>query len=195
MVVVMTKRRSPGYFEVVVLIATLALATALVRWADAEFVRTHPPTATEASRPVARPGWVGAWQRPFDRFEHDQVFGTAALTVGMGIILARRGRWTRRGLRQPGSRLVLICLIVGGALFASLLAIGLTWQFGPGIRGGLRDLLNFRLPGLVVGAWVVGGSRRRSWRRADGIERAARVVGGLWLLSPALFIMSHAVFA
>ena len=52
---------------------------------------------------------------------------------------------------------------------------------------GLRSALNVRVPGAVLGAWVVTrGRRRMGW--------AGRLVGGLWMVGVAMLVAYGILF-
>lgn len=186
-----------------ILLAAASLAVVAVRWADREFLAAEPLPESPPLHSASRPGWVWPLHRPYRRVQHDGVWFAAAATLGVGALLARDGRiWDRRGLSRPGAAGVLVALLVGGGAVAHQLLAGRPlYTQAAGACYDLRNALDLRLPGAVLGAWIVAwlgwlgwlGSPRRRRRRPDWRERAARAVGWLWLADAGLLI-AYALF-
>lgn len=187
-------RRVVLWRDVVILLATIALAVTTVRWADREHLRVEPPAKAQRRRTVPRPDWVRALEYPYRRLQHDWFWLCVAATLGVGGILASDGRtWSRRGLSRPGTTVVLVVLLVGGVTAAqqTLTEPGSARPYG--LSYSLRNALGFRLPGAILGVWVVAWLRPRrgspGWR-----ERTARIVGWIWITDVGLLIGYGLVF-
>ena len=185
----MTRSRSP---DIVILVAAIALAIVTVNWADCEFLIREPPDRD--ARIVRRPDWIVRLNHPYRRLEHDFICVCVAATVAAGAILARdRATWTRRGLSRPGTAAVFVVLLVGGVTVADRLLLS---RYGLGasspVSYELQISLGFRIPGAIIGAWVVAWPwwrRRPAWR-----ELMARLVAMLWMANVALLIAYALLF-
>lgn len=180
--------RPPRRADALILLATIAVAVVLVRWADREYLRVEAPAAWRRSQVVSRPDWVWPLEQPYRRLQHDWVGLCVAATLGVVGLLAIDGRtWTRRGLARPGTIAVLAILLVGGASAATFLLVPVGPRHSVGLSYDLGDVLAFRMPGTILGVWVVGWLRPHRGR-PDLRERLARLVGWMWMARVGLLI-------
>lgn len=181
-------QRAAGWPVVLIVLVTTVLAWILVRWADREYRRVERPVRVERRHSVPRPDWIWALEYPYGRCQHDWVWICAAFTLGVGAILATDGRtWSRRGLSRPGTMVVLVVLVVGGVTIAQQ-SLALPVSARPnGLSYSLGNALEYRLPGAIVGVWVVAWLRPRR-RCTDWRERAAGFVGWSWMATVGLLI-------
>jgi hypothetical protein len=185
----MTRSRWP---DIVIALAAIALAIVTVRWADREFLIRELPD--RSAHWTARPAWLIRLNHPYRRLQHDIIWVCVAATVAAGAILARDpATWTRRGLSRPGTAAVLVILLAGGVTVADRLLVG---RYGLAASNALsydlRNALDYRIPGAIIGAWVVAWPwwrRRPAWR-----ERMARFVGLLWMANVGLLIAYGLLF-
>jgi len=187
-------RRLAPWADLAIVLVAVGLAFAAVSWADREFLLAEPPSREPPPQVSTRPAWLLEWNHPYRRMQHDAVWVFGAATVGIGAVIARDGRTRRRGgLSGPGTMVVLVTLLVGGVAVANqLLAERPNVSPPAGLSHYLGNVLQYRLPGAILGAWVVGwlGSRRRT--RPDWRERLARAVGWLWMATVGLLV-GHAI--
>lgn len=180
-------RRAPRWLDVVLIVATVAAAIVLVRWADQEYLRVETPFAYQV-RTVNRPEWVWALQRPYQRLQHGWPWFCVAATLGAGAILAcDRETWTRRRLSRPGTTVVFVVILLGALTAAHQAFLAPTFTRSNGICYSVSNGLNFRLPGAILGVWVVGWLRPHH-SKPDWPERAGRMVGWMWLANVGLLI-------
>lgn len=190
----MRTRRPPAWWVTLVAVGTLAAAVGVVRWADAGLLRANPPGGSPQDPATSRPDWLWGLKAPFERLMNATTFGAAPVTLGMGLLLAGAGRFRpRRGRLGPGALQTLVVALLGGALTVHLLAVGPSYRWRSGTASGLHGFWNHALPGIALGAWVVGRRGGRRWRR-DPLDRAARVVPWLWLSEPLLLAVHGLVF-
>jgi len=181
----MTAGRRFSWVDLAIVLGAVALGVGLVRWADSEYVRVAgPPSGVKA---------IDEWQWRYRRGCHAWLWVAATWTLGVGAILARAGRFgNRRGLQRAGTRVVLVILVVGGATAAHFLLAAPRYLQTNGTSYGLYNALQLRVPGAILGAWVVGGVGSR--RRVDWRERAGRLAGWLWIADVGLLVASGFCF-
>jgi hypothetical protein len=161
-----------------ILLATVASAAVAVGWADGEFQRVEPPS--EIARPVPRPDWVWAMNRPYRRFQFDWTWVCVAATVGMGAVVARGPS------RPPGTIVVIVALLVGVVTVGHYLLTAPAIFRTNGDCYGLHNALQVRMPGAILGAWVVTWGRKSGWR--------GRLIGGIWMVPVAMLVVYGILF-
>jgi hypothetical protein len=169
----------------IILLAAIALAVVAVRWADREFERVD--LGSETFRPAHRPDWIWVLHRPYRRLQHDGIWACVAATVGIGAILAvDRRTWSRRGLSRPGTVVILVTLLVGVATAAHyLLAAPGIYRLN-GTCYGLRNALEFAIPGAILGVWAVTWGRKMEWR--------GLLIGWMWMAQVAMLVAYGVLF-
>lgn len=166
--------------NVAIVLATTVSAVIVVRWADGEFQRVEPPTRPDA--PIPRPRWIWSWHRPYRRLQSDWIWVCASATVGLGasVLLDPRAR------RRPGAGVALVALLVGVVTASHYLLAAPAIFRRNGDCYGLRDALQFRVPGAILGAWAVTWGRKPDWR--------SRLIGGMWMADVAMLVAYGIVF-
>lgn len=179
--------------DLVIALATAALACALVWWADREHARVQPWSPPSPRTGVWRPDWVWWREHLYGRLQHGWFWFGMAATVGAGALLAcDRRTWTRRGLSRPGTAAVALALLIGGTTAAQLMLS--PRGAGPnGLCYALRNTLEMSIAGAVLGVWTVFRLRPRRGA-VDWRERVARVVGWVWLGNIALLVAYGLIF-
>jgi hypothetical protein len=181
-------RRALRWTAALLVLAALPLAVLLVQWADREYLRVEAPNIAQRRPTVSRPDWVWACENPYRRFSHDWTWLCVAATIGACGLLATDGHiFTRRRLARPGTAAVLVGLLVGGAFVAQQLLVPPTLGRSNGLSCNLRNALETRLTGAILGVWVVSWLRPPRGR-PDFRERAARLVGWMWMAGIVLMI-------
>jgi hypothetical protein len=181
-------RRATSWTGTLVLLATLALAVVLVRWADREYLRVEAPNTAERLHTVSRPDWVWAMEHPYRRLGHDWVWLCVAANLVAAAVLATDCRiFSRRRLARLGTAVVLVSLLVGGVSVAQQLLVPPALGPSYGLSYSLLNALEPRLTGAILGVWVVFWLRPRRGR-PDFRERIARLVGWMWMANVALLI-------
>jgi hypothetical protein len=173
----MNPRRS-RWPDVAILLAALIMAVVAVRWADAEFRRVQPTTAP--ARNLSRPNWVGASLRPFERLMNAWVWVCVSATVGVWAVAVR----DPKSWRRPGTVVVTVALLVGVVTAVHLLVGAAAIFRRNGLCYGLRNALEARVPGAIIGAWAITWGRKHDW--------ASRVVSGMWMGHPGMLV-AHAL--
>jgi hypothetical protein len=190
-------RGAVRWTDVMILVATIALACAILRWADRQFrrvegpsrfLRIEGPSQLRNRGNVHRPEWVWAMAHPYRRLQHDWLWISVVVTLGAaGMLALDRRTWHRWGLSRPGTIVVLVALLVGGATVAQQILMVPLSSRPNGLCYSLRNALEFRMPGAILGVWVVTWLRpvrgRPDWR-----ERFARSVGWIWIANVGLLI-------
>lgn len=181
-------RRAMRWIDLIIFLATIAMADALVRWADREYLRVEPPSQRSRPSDGSRPDWLLTWLHPYRRLQHDWFWFCVAATVGAGALLAVDGRtWTRRGRARPGTMVVFVSLLVGGVTAAHHILIAPPFGRPNGLSYSLLNALEFRMPGAILGVWVV--TWLRPWRGSpDPREHTARIVGWIWMANVGLLV-------
>ena len=152
--------------------------------------------ANPLPRPPSWPSWLWELYYPSQRLAFDFFWIPVAATLAAGAILARdRRTWTRRGLRRPGTLALAVTLLIGGATVAHQLTAAPIYVSTLGLAYDLSNALGHRVPGAIIGAWVVArlAPRRRNLP-VDWRERAARVVAWSWMLNIALMVVQALIF-
>ena len=163
---------------VAILLTTLASAIILVRWADGEFHRVEPPGVSPRR------------DRPYRRIQHALIWVGAAASVGMGAIVALDGRKRPCG---PGTLAAVVSALIVVATAADFLLAAPAIDRQNGTCYGLRNVLEYRVPGAIIGAWAV------AWlwpRRAqpDWREWGGRIVFSLWMANVSMLIAHGVLF-
>lgn len=172
-----------------IVLTAIGLAIALVQWSDKAYVRViGSPIRLPA---VSRPDWVWRLNVPYRRVVHNWPWVGVAATVGAAGLIARdRRTWSRRGLSRPGTVLILVILVVGSV---TLMSQACAPPSPNGLCFSLTSALVWRVPGAVVGFWVVAWFRRRrgvsDWR-----QRLAHLVGWGWVGNLVLTIAYGVLF-
>lgn len=98
-----------------------------------------------------------------------------------------------QGKVRPGTTVVLVVLLLGGLTAAHQILSPPGFGRWDLLGSSLTYALQFRMPGVAVGAMVVAGLRPKrglpDWR-----ERAARMVGWIWIANVGLAITSGLLF-
>ncbi len=167
--------------DVAILMGTLVSGGLAARWADAQFLLAQGDETLDL-------------RQSYERLQHDGVFLLVVLTMGVGWVAAWSGEsWTRRGMAQPGVMAVFVGVLVGGVMALDSWLTSYPSQRIL-ISTLFRDVLEFRLPMAILGAWIalrLGGL----WRPArEDRDRVGRVVGWGWLLLGGLRILHRLVF-
>jgi hypothetical protein len=170
---------------VAILLATLALACVAVRWADREFQHIEPPSRGANQAGVSRPDWVRALGRPYRRFRNGWAWACVAATVGVAAVVASDARTWRAPLGS-GSIVSLVTLLIVVATLAHFLLAAPPFFRAEGVCYGLRDALQYRVPGAILGAWCVTWGRKSDWR--------GRLVVGMWMVNMGLLVAYPALF-
>jgi hypothetical protein len=171
---------SSRILNVAILLATIGSAAVSVRWADREFRRVEPPT--ETARPVPRPEWFWALNRPYRRLQFDWTWVCVAATVGMGAVVARDPRPRRR----PGAIVVIVALLVGVVSAAHYLVTAPAIFRTHGDCYGLHNALQVRVPGAILGAWALTWGRKAEWR--------GRLIGWMWMVQVGMLVAYGILF-
>jgi hypothetical protein len=180
--------RAIRWTAALIVLATVPLAVLVVRWADREYLQVEAPNVTQRRSTVSRPDWVWAIEHPYRRLGHDWIWLWVAAIPGAAALLATDGRiFTRRRLARPGTAVVLVSLLVGGASIAQQLLVPPTLGSSYGLSYSLLNALEPRLTGAILGVWVVSWLRPRRGR-PDFRERAARLVAWMWMANVVFLI-------
>ncbi|WP_435008446.1 hypothetical protein P12x_005656 [Tundrisphaera lichenicola] len=162
-----------------IILATLVLAVILIRWADGEFLRIESSSIDVNTHAVRRPDWFWVLLYPYRRFQHGWTWACVAATVGMGAIVALDGKVWRRPAR-PGRAIVLVALSVMCLSMIFVVLAAPPIFRANGICYGLSDAVHYRVPGAILGAWVVTWGRRIDWR--------GQLVGWVWAAEVGMMI-------
>ena len=166
---------------IAMLLGTIALTAAWVPWADREFQRAETSTDAHA---VSRPPWVWAIQRPYRRLQHAWTMLCLAVTVGSGVIVLDPKTWRRPV--DPATIIVIVALVASGLTAANAMMAS-TWMRNPnGFSYVLGNLLEYRMPGAILGAWFVTLGRKVGWR--------GQLIAGMWMAGVAMTIAYGVIF-
>jgi hypothetical protein len=146
-------------------------------------------------RPDDRPDWVKAIYLPYRRVQRDGFWLSVVATVSIAALIASdRRTWSRRGMSRPGTTVAAVTLLTGGV--TALHFFFLTWQDTSrmGLSYDVMNILEYRIPGAVIGAWVVTWLGRRRKRRRPGRDRLGYLVGWIWMANVVLLIAYDVIF-
>jgi hypothetical protein len=175
----MTARR---WGVMAILLVASCFAAIAVRWADGEFRRIEPPV--EEFHSVSRPDWVWAMHRPYRRVENAWIWVCSAVSLAMGALVTLDGRWRRPW--PSGTIIVLVALMVGILTTAHFFLAAPAMFKTNGLCYGLRNALEFRVPGAILGALVVTWGRKVDWR--------GRMIVGVWAVEVGMLVAYGVLF-